>query len=387
MSEYDLDNVVKDIMKAIKKERDELKTLNVMVLGKTGVGKSTLINNMFSENLAETGVGKPVTQKIRKIEKEGFPLTIYDTPGLEIGGEFAVDSLLDEVCEEINRGIKTGDISEAIHCIWYCVNTASHRFEETETSFLNKFRARTSDYDIPVIIVLTKSYSKHDAKILLKEIEKENLPIVKIVPVLAENYEIDDEYTAKAYGLDKLSLVMENIVPEAVKQTFIVVQKANIELKQKKARAIVATSASLAAATGAAPIPFSDAAVLVPNQIAMLSGITATFGMEVEKSTITSIISATIGTVGTTVLGKTIVSNLLKIIPGVGTLTGGLISSATAATLTAALGESYIVVMTKLATGEYTEDELKEEKGKNEISKIFTDFLKRKKKKSIETDE
>ena len=36
--------------------------------------------------MAETGVGKPVTDKIRKYEKPDFPLAIYDTPGLELGG-------------------------------------------------------------------------------------------------------------------------------------------------------------------------------------------------------------------------------------------------------------------------------------------------------------
>ena len=41
---------------------------------------------MFSQKMAETGVGKPVTDKIRKYEKPDFPLAIYDTPGLELGG-------------------------------------------------------------------------------------------------------------------------------------------------------------------------------------------------------------------------------------------------------------------------------------------------------------
>lgn len=29
----------------------------------------------------------PITQEINKIEKEGFPLRVYDTPGLELGGQ------------------------------------------------------------------------------------------------------------------------------------------------------------------------------------------------------------------------------------------------------------------------------------------------------------
>lgn len=102
--------------------------------------------------------------------------------------------------------------------------------------------------------------------------------------VLAENFDIDEEYTAKAYGLDRLSEVMNNVIPEAVQKTFVAVQKVNLELKKGRAQAVVATSAVAAAATGAVPIPFSDAAVLVPEQVAMLGGITAVFGIPLGKS-------------------------------------------------------------------------------------------------------
>lgn len=229
---------------------------------------------------------------------------------------------------------------------------------------------------MPVIVVLTQSYSKTDAKSLMREIEKENLPIVSIVPVLAEDYDIDEDYTAKAYGLDRLSEIINNVIPEAVQKTFVAVQKVNLELKKGRAQAVVATSAVAAAATGAVPIPFSDAAILVPEQIAMLGGITAVFGIPIEKGTIAAIVSATIGTTSTTVLGKTIVANLIKFIPGIGSVAGGVISGATAAALTAALGEAYIIVMLMICKGQLSLSDLNTEKGKQEINKIFTDRLK-----------
>ena len=88
------DNVAERIMAAVKEVQKNMTKLNIMVMGKTGAGKSTLINNVFSRNLAQTGIGKPVTQAIRKYEIEDFPLAIYDTPGLELGGDNAIDSLL-----------------------------------------------------------------------------------------------------------------------------------------------------------------------------------------------------------------------------------------------------------------------------------------------------
>ncbi len=382
--EFNANDVAKKIMDAIQKEYKELKTLNVMVLGKTGVGKSTLINNMFNKKMADVGVGKPITKDIKKITLPDFPLAIFDTPGLELSGDFNVDSLMDAVVNEIDKGIRSGDVSQAIHCIWYCISTPSHRIEQTEIDFLKKFLGKTSEYDVPVIVVLTQSYSKRDAQKLKSEVEKENLPIVNVVPVLAENYEIDDEYTAKAYGLKHLSEIMNNVIPDAVQKTFIAVQKVNLELKKGKAQAVVASSAVAAAATGAVPIPFSDAAVLVPEQIAMIGGITAIFGVPMDQGTVMAIISATIGTAGTTVLGKTIAANLIKLIPAVGSVVGGVISAATAAALTAALGEAYIAIMVMVCKGDLSITDLKSEKGKAEITRIFTEQLKVKRDKNGE---
>ena len=43
-----------------------------------------MINSLFRGNLAETGLGRPVTSKIRRLEKKDYPLAIYDTPGFEL---------------------------------------------------------------------------------------------------------------------------------------------------------------------------------------------------------------------------------------------------------------------------------------------------------------
>ena len=368
------DNVAERIMAAIRDVQKNMTKLNIMVMGKTGAGKSTLINNVFSRNLAQTGVGKPVTQAIRKYEIEDFPLAIYDTPGLELGGENAIDELLKEAKEVLSKGAIKG-ISESIHCIWYCVSTPSHRFEEAEIEFIKKFLDEANEYCVPVIIVLTQSYSKKDAKTLMAEIDKENLNVVQIVPVLAQDVDIDDEYVIKAYGMDTLIDIVNNVIPEALRNTLAAVQKANLKMKKRKANAIVAASAAAAAATGAIPIPFTDAAVLVPEQIGMIASITAVFGIPVEKATVTALLSATIGTVGTTVMGKSVVSSLLKMIPGVGSVAGGVISASVAAALTAALGEAYIAIMMMVSKGEMKVSDIDTDEGKAKISQIFKSKL------------
>lgn len=73
---YDVEKAAQDAINAINKRIKNLNTLNIIVAGKTGVGKSTLINSVFRDKLAETGMGKPVTDHIRKITKKGVPLAV-----------------------------------------------------------------------------------------------------------------------------------------------------------------------------------------------------------------------------------------------------------------------------------------------------------------------
>lgn len=173
----------------------------------------------------------------------------------------------------------------------------------------------------------------------------ENLDVIQVIPVLAEDYEIDEDYVAKSYGLDVLIKVMGEALPEELMDTLQNVQIASLEEKKRHAQAAVATASLAATGEGAAPIPFSDCALLIPTQLGMIASITVIFGFDVNKSIITALLSSTIGAGGATLLGKTVVSNLLKFIPGAGTVTGGAISAGTAGVITAALGEAYIGVM------------------------------------------
>lgn len=377
--EMTLDEAAQNCMDTISKTIKNLKTLNIIVMGKSGVGKSTLINSVFSGNFAETGIGKPVTQEVKKITKEGYPLAIYDTPGFELGKD-QQKNVKGEILDIIQKGHASRDINEKIHCIWYCINAAGNRtFDESELKWLREFTESNKVTQVPIIVVLTQAFPKKKAEEMKKEVEKENLAIAKVVPVLAQDMDFDDEYTARAYGLGTLVGVMSEVLPEELRDTLQNVQKADLDLKKKRAQKVVATAVTASFGEGFIPIPFSDAAALVPTQIAMIASITAIFGLNINKSILTSFVSSTIGTAGATILGKTVVSNLIKLIPGVGTVIGGAISGATAGLITTALGESYIKVMEMVWKGEIKKEDLFTDKGKDEMAEIFKDELKKKK--------
>ena len=118
--------------------------------------------------------------------------------------------------------------------------------------------------------------------------------------------------------------------------------------------------------------------MLVPTQVTMIATITAIFGLDISKSFLTGFVSSTIGSAGATILGKTIVSNLLKLIPGIGTAAGGVISGATAGLLTTALGETYIKVMELIYKGELDSEDLYNETRQKKIKKMFQKELQKK---------
>ena len=376
--QIDTDKMAQQCLDAINDKIKNLKTLNIMVVGKSGVGKSTLINSLFRGNFAETGLGRPVTSEIRKKVKKDYPLAIYDTPGFELSSG-QQNKVKDEILDIISNGFASKDINDAIHCIWYCVNVGGNRtFDESEINWLKEFTSENKVTQVPIIVVLTQAIPKKKASEMKNHVEKENLDIIKVVPILAQDMDFDEEYIARAYGLDHLIDIMAEVLPNELQNTLQNVQKASLESKKKAAQAVVATAVAGSFGEGFAPIPFSDAALLVPTQVGMIAGITVIFGLDINKSFLTSFVSATIGSAGATVLGKTIVSNLLKLIPGVGTVAGGLISGTTAGLLTTALGSAYIGIMERIYKGEIDKEKLYTNEVKEEMSRLFKVELKRK---------
>ena len=379
--QIDTDSIAQQCINAINDKINNLKQLNIIVIGKSGVGKSTLINSLFRGDFADTGLGRPVTQEIRKIVKSDYPLSIYDTPGFELSSD-QQDNVKDEVIKLISEGYSSNDINKTIHCIWYCINVGANRtFDSSEVEWLEEFSEKNKNSKVPIIVVLTQSVPRKKALEMKNHVEQENLDICKVVPILAQDMDFDEEYVAKSFGLDTLINVMSEVLPSELQDTLQNIQKVSLEAKKKHARAAIATAVTASFGEGFAPIPFADAFLLVPTQVAMISAITVIFGLEINKAFLTAFVTSTLGSGSATLIGKTIVSNILKFFPGIGTGVGGAISGTTAGLITTALGEAYLLLMEQIYKGEINKDTLNSSEGQKKMNKLFKEQLSVQKKK------
>lgn len=334
--------MIQDILEKTEAEIEKMNPVNILIAGKTGVGKSTLINSVFRENLADTGIGKPVTKHLRRISKKGIPITLYDTRGLELNPKVQKD-IKNEIFDLVEQNKQTRD---AVHAVYYCIQANSSRIEETEIDLIKEISSV-----LPVILVLTQSIGK-PAEEFNAYLENLNLPVAAVQNIMAEPYEITEDYVIPAFGLKELIDKTLQLIPKEAHDAFMNAQHADIERKAKAARRWASRYVATTFGVGFAPIPFSDASVLIPMQVTLLAHITAIFGISMDKSTIVSLIAAVGGTGSATMIGKTIVANAFKFIPGAGTLIGGLISGTTASIVTSALGLSYIEVLSIIASKE-----------------------------------
>ena len=190
--------------------KKELKKMNFMIIGASGIGKSTLINALLGKYLAKEGLGGVCTTEIRKYESKEYPfLCLYDSVGAELGKNHTLEDIQNETINVIVKQLNNPDPNQHIHCIIYCVTF--NRFYEEEAKIILKIREKYDGEKLPIVIAYTMG--NDDEKVLA---------IKERINKYLQNYGqsiTDDDFDI--FGINYLKLyAKEAIIPVSDKNYF-----------------------------------------------------------------------------------------------------------------------------------------------------------------------
>lgn len=190
-------------------------TINVVILGKSGDGKTTLINAILGAEISETGAGFPVTQEIFSYKVPRSQLCLFDTKGFEVKDS---QKTVDTVDQFINNNSIDNTTNGRVHCVWICVNAQS-RWEPVHRRFVDL----CTRLNIPCIVAVTQCYGEYEKFV---EVITENVPRnVLVVPLLAKAIGLPDGSAIDPWGSDDLT-----------EQTSSLGNSFKVQLAEKKAR-------------------------------------------------------------------------------------------------------------------------------------------------------
>ena len=186
----------------LKNNSEKSKEINILLIGKTGVGKSTLINtllNLDKENMAEETFGKVGTLDYKKYSSKHWKnINLIDSRGLDFGKSF--QHYQRETINYVRKSNK--DIFRFIDIVYYCFK--DNRFENEEKQLLLSLKEIYNEINVPFIFVYTQDVTcnfEGMKEYVKQELNDENLIIVDI---LARDKKLKNGTTVEAYGIKEL---------------------------------------------------------------------------------------------------------------------------------------------------------------------------------------
>lgn len=328
---------------------------NVLVMGSSGVGKSTLIRTVLGSNARESVDGR--REQLHVYESLSVPFRLIDANDLE-GSLLRRRAAVRAVKRWSKDNALDGNEDNDINVIWFCVEGKSRKLIRQQMADLA--RATEVWRSVPIIVVITKSYA---------ELEREdNIAVVRaacerrrrlsrnlraIIPVVATTYQLSETTFVSPEGIPELIEATNETLPEGLRAASQDIVSFSLKRRRSVARSIVAASVAAGVTVGAVPLPISDALILTPIESAEVNALATLYG--IGKGSASKKLLSTILEVGTVSTAAKAAISALKAIPGIN-LAASALNAAIAGCIVAAMGEGTIHIFERIYLGEHTID-------------------------------
>jgi len=371
----------------IKKNFNELRETimesrapKLMVIGRRGAGKSSLINAIFEEKVASVGsvISETGISTWYPYKSDKGSIEILDTRGL--GDRTKPESSnFQNALEEIKSSIDKS-LPDVIMFLVKATEVDSHiSIDIKNISNIKKHIKSNYSYDIPVLVIITQVDQLDPIRITEPpyddQIKQKNINLaINVIQKAFEDDEIDltQVFAISAYAefegqtisysrywqIEELTNFLLDSLPKSAQLQLVRLSKRK-GAQKKVARTIIGSVASINSALAATPIPVADIIPITSAQIGMIISIGYIAGREISNKSAKEFLVALGVNVGTGFVMREAARALVKFaFPGA----GNAISAGIAFAGTWALGEAAIA---------YFIDEKTIEETKNLFNRIF----------------
>ncbi|MCH5313847.1 MAG: GTPase domain-containing protein [Helicobacter sp.] len=197
--------------------------LNILVVGKAGVGKSTLIDVVFGKRIVNPKAGKLVTNEIESLTDEN-ELYVYETTKIDFNQQQT-----DEIEKFIKKRQGCGEEERQLHIAWLCIEETNREITNAEKRIYECLKK----YGVPTLVVITKAIQDKDENDeRFSDKTKGELGGSEVIRVRAlESKDEEGEIRKVRWINDFVKKSHEILAPEK-KENFGLKQEFDLELKR-----------------------------------------------------------------------------------------------------------------------------------------------------------
>ena len=361
----------------------------LMILGRRGAGKSSLINAIFGEPMAAVGsvlseTGRPTWYSYSGPRGE---MKILDTRGL--GDRTRPEAAnFQDALDEI-RSALVDEWPDAILFLCKAKDVDSHIAQDVANiEAVRAFIAEKHRYEAPVVAVVTQvdeldpkrveppyenETKRRNIETAVRAIQEalaeRGIALARVIPVSTyAEYEGARRVYDNYWNIEELVDYLVEVLPRSAQVQMARLAQLRV-VQQKLARKMTAAASAVAGAIAAAPIPLADILPITALQIGLISGIAYVSGREMSKKAAREFLVALGANVGVAFALREGARALAKVVfPG----GGSAISAGVAFAGTWGLGEAAIAYFIEQRPIEEARERFKRKKKEKEREKEKT---------------